>query len=67
MDYREVEVIWKMVVDKFTLLENVDELTEPEKQLVMKYRKACERGRIGWEDMYTLDYGVTHAINLRNL
>lgn len=67
MDYRKADAIWNEIIDKFTLLEDVDELTEEEEQLFEVYNKACEDGRIEWEDMYKLIDDLSYALNLRNL
>ena len=67
MDYRQADAIWNKIVEKFTKLEDVKELTEQEEQLYEVYRETCERGRIEWEDMYALDDGVSHALKLRKL
>lgn len=67
MDYREADAIWNGIVDKFTLLEDVDELTKQEERLYKVYREACERGRIDWEDMYKLRDDLNYALKLRNL
>lgn len=67
MDYRQADAIWNKIVDKFTKLEDVKELTEQEEQLYEVYRETCERGRIEWEDMYNLRDDLSHVLFLRNL
>lgn len=67
MDYREADAIWNGIVDKFTLLEDVDELTKQEERLYKVYKKACEGGQIGWKDMYKLRDDLNYALKLRNL